>query len=618
LDSISFELKPRRKVALVGRNGCGKSTLIRMLCGEETPDFGRIHVPQGTNIGYLAQNAMLGLSGTVKEVAEGAIGDLVAISEEISDLETQLADTGADLELVDDLTSRLEVLHAKFSQSEGYRKQGQLQGLLSRFGFRSEDFDRPVTELSGGETTRLMLVRLLLQEPDVLILDEPTNHLDIDAVKWLENWLVGYLGAVLLVSHDRMFLDKVAQEYWEIRGGKMYEYPGPYENFRKLKAEEQARKAKEFAALEARKRELDEYVRRFLNSERVSQARGRLKMLEKLSKVDLQVEKEQKSMRSNLKAAERGGDMVLRAEKLTKGFDGRTLFKDLNWTVSNGERWGIVGPNGSGKSTLIEILLEHEEPDSGSVRLGSRIEVGYFSQDQQEFDGAQTPLSHLMESLGASRQEAQGLLGSFLFDEAMVEQPIRSLSGGERNKLALATLVWAGPNLLILDEPSNHLDVESVEALVQLLQDFAGSLVLVSHDRYLLQQVTNRTLLFSDSGVSQHPGSVFDSLGPVPPRGNAQRQAARGAEKPETGMTQKELSKALAKAKLELDSATESVARVEEEIAEVEKSLAELSGDVHELSIKHHELSQQLEQQLEDWAIKDEAVEELERMRRGE
>jgi ATP-binding cassette subfamily F protein 3 len=561
---------------------------------------------------------MLGLTGTVKDVAEGAIGDLVEIAQEISDLECQLVDAGSNLEVVDELTSRLEVLRTKFSQSEGYRKQGQLQRLLGRFGFRQDDFDRQVSELSGGQITRLMLVRLLLQEPDVLILDEPTNHLDIHAVRWLENWLISYPGTVLLVSHDRMFIDKVAQEYWEIRGGKMFKYPGPFENFRKLKAEEIARKAKEFAALEARKRELDEYVRRFLNSERVSQARGRLKMLEKLSKVNIHVEREQKSMRSSLRAAERGGDIVLRAEKLAKGFDGRFLFKELNWTVSNGERWGIVGPNGSGKSTLIKILLGHEEPDSGSIRLGSRIEVGYFSQDQQEFDGAQTPLSFLMEGLGASRQEAQGLLGSFLFDEAMVGQPIRCLSGGERNKLALATLVWARPNLLILDEPSNHLDIESVEALVHLLQNFSGSIVLVSHDRYLLQQVTNRTLLFSDCGVSQHQGSVFDSADSVSAAGNAKRHSSRSAAKPETGMTQKELSKTLAKARLELESAAESVAKIEMEIAAVERSLAELSGDVHELSKRHHELSRRLEQELEDWAAKDQRVEDLEKMRRGD
>lgn len=610
LDGVSFRIDRREKVLLLGRNGTGKTTLLKIITGQLEPDGGSVQLSRGAKIGYLRQEQQVDSGRSVLEEAEQARAEEAALRTRLEELEVRLENEPTHDELEEYAT-----LHERFMEMEGYAAERDLRTVLQRMGFDESELDKPTSALSGGERTRLALARLLLEEPDLLILDEPTNHLDLQATEWLEGWLRGYPGAVLIVSHDRAFLEGMGDQVLELANQTVKAYPGPFEKYLKLKAEEEERMV-EVARQQAQEAaKLDEYVRRFMNSQRTAQARGRLKMLQKLEANRVEAPKKDRSMAAGFKAGKRSGDVVWETKGLAKGFDGQSLFKDVDWTIQQGERWGVVGENGAGKSTLIKIILGKLDADEGQVRLGSNLVLGYFAQDVVDLDPDQSPLDYLVWEFDMLPADARNLLGRFLFSGDDVFRPIRTLSGGEKNKLVLASLTLLSPNLLVLDEPTNHLDMDSREALAEVLKEYNGTLVLISHDRYLLDAVSDHTLDVRRGGLVEWPGSY----------GEYRRRAKRGTvaepatkkvapvevEKP--AMSPRELSKEIGRLAKEVEEREGEIAFLELKLKDIERQLESLSpnADILAITSKYQTTKEEIEGVFAVWGEQTEALERL-------
>lgn len=616
LTGVTFRIDAREKVALVGRNGTGKTTLLKIVTGQQEPDTGHVGLTKGAKIGYLRQEAPVGVGRTVLEEAQEALKRQLELKGRLEELEIRMqhgSPTDQELE-------EYALLHEHFVEAQGYSAERDLKVVLQRMGFTEEEFDKPTSKLSGGEKTRLAIARLLLEEPDLLILDEPTNHLDLQATEWLEGWLKGYHGAVLLVSHDRAFLDNTADRVLEMRDGAVKSYPGPFPKYLQLRAEEDARLAEVARRQEQEIAKMDEYVRRFMNSQRTAQARGRLKLMNRLIENKVEAPKNDKQMKGGFGDPKRSGDLVLTAEKLTVGFrdeDGGTtvLYRDLDWTVRFGERWGVIGENGAGKSTLVKVAMGFLDPLSGRARLGANVTAGYFSQDATDLDLEQSPLDMMVFEMDLKPPEARNLLARFLITGDDVYRPIKTMSGGEKNKLSLARLTHLNPNLLVLDEPTNHLDMASREALADVLKDYKGTLVLVSHDRWLLSQVTDHTLDIKKSGPVQYNGSYteYRERGSRPQTAPAPKKNAApttipplldGKTKPEEpAMSPRELSKEIERMQKLVGQIEDEVSKREQDIKDLEEKLANLppTADVFSLSQEHQRLQEALEGSMAAW-----------------
>ena len=628
LDGIDFRIDRREKVALVGRNGVGKTTLLKILTDQLEPDQGSVWLSRGAKIGYLRQEHHFESGETVLDQAEKARADQLRIRTRLDELELRL-ESGASQEELDEYAT----LHEHYMELEGYSAERDLRTVLQRMGFDESEFDKPAEKLSGGEKTRLALARLLLEQPDLLILDEPTNHLDLQATEWLEGWLRSYPGAVLLVSHDRAFLGNVGDRVLEMRDGRVKTYPGPFDKFLKLRAEEDLRLAEVAKRQDQELAKLDEYVRRFMNSQRTAQARGRLKMMEKLQSTKVEAPKGDKGMKAGFKAAKRSGDVVWEVKDLSFGYTEEFLFTSLSWTVRIGERWGVVGENGSGKSTLIKLILgrlahqkeEGEASTSRSIHLGANLDVAYFAQDTVDLDPSQSPIDYLVWQFDMTPEAARNLLGRFLLTGDDVFRPVKTLSGGEKNKLVLASLTTLNPNVLVLDEPTNHLDMASREALADVLKDYTGTLVLVSHDRWLLEQVTNHTLDIRRGGAKIYPGSYGEyrargnrakPILPSPPdplsRAGTNIPGRGGAE-----LSPRELSKEIGRLTKLVAELEDAVHAEEEALKELEDKLASLppNADVMALTMEHAHIQESISGHMAAWEEQAAKLQELQSSR---
>ncbi|MBC8065768.1 MAG: ABC-F family ATP-binding cassette domain-containing protein [Chlorobia bacterium] len=601
LTGVTMRIDAREKVALVGRNGTGKTTLLKILTGQYAPDSGSVHLARGARVGYLRQEVPIDEGVSVLEEAQSSKAKELEMKRRLEELEAKIEQSATEEDL-----EEYALLHEHFLESEGYSTESDIRTILIKMGFTEDEFDKPTSKLSGGEKTRLAIAKLLLEEPDLMILDEPTNHLDLQATEWLEGWIRGYHGAVLLVSHDRTFLDSTSERVIEMKDGQVKSYPGPFPKFLQLRAEEDARLAEVAKRQDIEIAKMDEYVRRFMNSQRTAQARGRLKLMNRLIEGKVEAPKNDKGMKGAFAAGKRSGDLVLETEKLTVGFaDGVNLFKNLNWTVRNGDRWGVIGENGSGKSTLIKVALGLLDPVEGRARLGSNVVCGYFSQDVSDIDVNQTPLDFMVYECDMLPADARNLLGRYLISGDDVYRPIKTFSGGEKNKLALARLTNLNPNLLILDEPTNHLDMASRDALAEILKEYKGTLILVSHDRWLLSNVTDHILDVRKAGPIQYPGSYTEyksGKAAAPPP----KSSSRVTEEPkslEIGLSPRELSK-------EISRLTKLVAELEIQVSEDERHLRETevqlanvepSADIYSLTQQHSAIQERLAGTMSAW-----------------
>jgi ATP-binding cassette, subfamily F, member 3 len=611
LSGVTFRLDPKERVALVGRNGAGKSTLLKIITGQYKPDGGSANLTRGAKVGYLKQESPVTMGRTVLEEAQEGAADRLRLQNRMRELELIIE---SDKATADDI-EEYSLVHEHFLDSEGYSAERDVRVVLQKMGFEEHEFDRMTDALSGGEKTRLAIAKLLLEEPDLLILDEPTNHLDLQATEWLEAWLVQYHGAVLLVSHDRTFLQSTAERVIDMADGTVKTYPGPFEKFLQLKAEELERQTEVARRQDLELGKMDEYVRRFMNSQRTAQARGRLKQMEKLEATRVHAPKAQKQMAGGFGKAERSGDIVLETKKLNVGFHDLTLIKDLNWIVQNGDRWGIIGENGAGKSTLMKTCMDVLAPLSGASKIGASVVAGYFTQDASDLDLEMSPIDVLAYEDGMSPIEARSLLGRFLLTGDDVYRPIRTLSGGEKNKLSLARLTNLNPNLLVLDEPTNHLDMASREALAKVLNDYQGTLILISHDRWLLGQVTQQTLDVRKDKVVIYQGSYDDYR-----RGRkieAPQQVEVKVEIEAPKFTPREVSKNIERLKKEIAAFEKDVEKLEIDVVELEAKLANIqpTDDVHALSKRHNELGKEVNKAIETWEQKSLELEKFEAMK---
>jgi len=613
LRGASLRVENGEKVALVGRNGTGKTTLLRIIAGQMQADSGSYHLAKGAKIGYLRQEAPVDLNRTVLGEAEEARRKVLELRKRLDVLELRLSQNPTEEEI-----EEYAVLHEHFLDEEGYAAEHDMRAVLQRMGFNESDFDKPASSLSGGEKTRLALARMLLEEPDLLILDEPTNHLDLEATEWLENWLKNYRGSALVVSHDREFLESVARRIVEVSDGQTRSWPGPFEKYVLLKKEDEQRQADIAEKQQQEMAKLDEYVRRFLNSERVAQARGRKRHLDRMKANLIAVPKSTRGMAGGFSEVARSGDLVLACKDLGMQYGERVLFSKLDWTVSRGEKWGIIGQNGSGKSTLIRNALALLEPTEGSAKIGANLTIGYFSQDTVDLDPESTPLEMMNWECDLDYPAARNLLARFLITGDQVYQKIMALSGGEKNKLALAKITALKPNLLVLDEPTNHLDMDSREALADVIREFKGTVILVSHDRWLLSQVTTRTMDVRSDKIVQYLGSYGEYRRDRDSGRQLDHPPVDSEPKKRTEISQREISKQIEHLEKCVQQYELDIVRIEDELKIHEEFLAGLTPEADFISEtrKHAEIERMLAQKLIEWENHSSELDDL-RTRQG-
>ena len=519
LDGATFGLEPGERVGLVGRNGCGKTTLLKILCNTAKMDSGDVSLQRGVRLGYMAQEHRFDVGDTMRTAASKAMAEADQAKIALDAVFEAMATAEGD-ELQRLLDRQVELEEA-IERGGGWSSDHLVDAVLHGLGFVDEQFDIPVTGLSGGQKARLSLARLLLQNPDVILLDEPTNHLDIDGCKWLENFLAEtFKGAVVVISHDRRLLDRVVHRIEEIHDGRVRSYPGNYEAFVALRAERHLSQMRVHEKQLDKIRSEERYIMRYKAGQRAKQARGRATRLERFKRDEL-VERpiELDSMRISLPSGPRVGDSVLVAEGISKKLGDRQLFSNLDLFIAPGDRIGIIGPNGTGKTTLVRTLLGELEPDTGTIKRSPKMHAGWFRQTHEHLDRTLNIWQHLQRTVPArpggsklTEQEARNLAGAFLFSGIEQEKALGELSGGERARAVIAGLVAGGHNLLVLDEPTNHLDIPSAERLEEALAmdpddgGFDGALLLVSHDRALLAATCDRLIVMDGHGNA----SLFD------------------------------------------------------------------------------------------------------------
>jgi ATP-binding cassette subfamily F protein 3 len=491
-EGISLEIPQGAKIALVGPNGSGKTTLLHLLAGLERPSAGAVHRAKGLRVAYLPQQADFQGGGTLWETMLEVFADLRAQAAELRRLEAEMADSAAD-----EVLRRYGVAMEAFELAGGYTYEQRIGQVLSGLGFEEDDFQCPVTQLSGGQKTRALLARLLLEEPDLLLLDEPTNHLDLAGLEWLEGCLKAWKGAVVVVAHDRAFLDAVVERVWKMAWGGLAQYRGNYSAYTVQRAERLALQQTEYERQQQFIERTEEFIRRHMAGQRTRQARGRQKRLERMERVARPREYRPPSL--DLGKALRSGDLVAGFYDLSVGYDpSAPLFAVDEFELRRGQRVALLGPNGSGKTTLLRTLLGEVAPLAGRVRVGASVQVGYFAQGHTDLDPEKTVIETILDAAEMTAGEARNLLGSYRFSGDDVFKRVGDLSGGEQARVALAVLTLQGANVLILDEPTNHLDIPSQEVLQEALAEFGGTLLIVTHDRYLIRELATHIWAIED------------------------------------------------------------------------------------------------------------------------
>lgn len=507
LEEVSFQIKTDEKIGLVGVNGSGKTTLFEILVGNISLDSGQIIKPKDLTIGYLKQESTVDNDKTIYENCLEVFEDLDKIEDQLREMEREMAELqGEELEI---LMNRYSHLMDRFEEAGGYGRESAIRGTLVGLGFATEEFDQPANTLSGGQKARLGLAKLLLSRPDLLLLDEPTNHLDMDAIQWLEKFLREYKGTVLVISHDRYFLDRVVSRIFLLENKKIYTYDGNYTEFMKRRKQDLDIQMRAYENQQAKIAKEEAIIRRYENWRReksLIQARSRQKKLDKLERIEApQMHHAQANIKFDPK--KKSGKDVLHVEELSMSFE-EPLFENLAFDIYRGEKVGLIGPNGIGKSTLFHLIMKDYKPDTGTINIGAQVEIGYFDQEMESLTETNTILEEVWNAYPElDRYHIRKALAQFLFFEDDLEKTIDSLSGGEKGRLSLLKLMLSRANFLLLDEPTNHLDIDAKEKLEEALIDYTGTLLAISHDRYFLNHVCTKILAMTSDGVIAFSGN---------------------------------------------------------------------------------------------------------------
>lgn len=604
-EGLTFDVNDRDKIGLVGDNGCGKTTLFRMLTGESAVDEGEVVRGKGTRLGYMEQHACTRVERALWDEVESIFEPVMAVERELSEVTALLSgERQGDVALID----RQHMLQEQFEAMGGLYYKSRVRATLLGLGFEESAFSQTVSSLSGGQRSKAAMGRLLLSESNLLLLDEPTNHLDIPSVEWLEEFLRGYSGAVVVISHDRYFLDRVTNRTLELCGGRLYATDGSYTAHYAARQKDREVEKKHYKTAMREIHRVEESIERFrqFNREKsIRAAESKEKQLERLKAAVEVPEAEQDSIRFDFTADTVSGTEVLNAEALSMGFGGRPLFQDISFQIRRSERVFLLGPNGCGKTTLLRILNGTLQPLMGSVRLGAKVRIGYYDQTQSGLDDGKTVMEEVWDAYPALTQtEIRNALAAFLFRGEAVFQSVRELSGGERARVLLLKLMLARDNLLLLDEPTNHLDITSREALEEALSGYDGTIFIVSHDRYFINRMASRILRLTETGCRSFPGNYDDYLEKF--QESAAADTAAAPVKENAYKQRKEQEAAKRKLAARVRRLEEAIAETEQAIGEIHAQLADdaVSADyerVLELTGQLDENTRLLEQRMAEW-----------------
>lgn len=618
LSNIKLEIQSRARIALVGRNGAGKSTLLKIIAGELSSDSGEIIKPSHIKIGYLAQNSGLDSSRSIWDEMLDVFAPLRAIEAQLAELGAQLGDPDllADPARYEKTLQAYDNLQEQYKEQGGYQYEADIRSVLHGLQFSSYDYQTtPVSSLSGGQRTRLALGKLLLAKPDLLILDEPTNHLDLDTLTWLEQYLQAYPGAVLLVSHDRYFLDKVVTEVYELSNATLKRYSGNYSRYLELRAEQYEQELKRYEKQQEEIARLEDFIRRNIaRASTTKRAQSRRKQLEKMERLERPAGDE-KSASFSFAIERPSGHEVLTAEQLTAGYrEGAPVIRQISFRITRGESVALVGPNGIGKSTLLKTIAGKLPVQSGKLRYGANVKIGYYDQNQAELSTNKRVLDELWDAYpDKTEKEIRTVLGNFLFSGDDVLKPVSALSGGEKARLALAKLMLQKANVLLLDEPTNHLDLDSKEMLEQALVDYPGTILFVSHDRYFINRIATKLFELSGDGLVEYLGDYDYYVAKKEEMRELARLDSHSPASPDSGETakstyeqEKEEKRRQRQRQRRLEEIEAEIATLEAQIAETEQQLCDPSvyGDyetVQQLTQENEKRKQQLETLLAEW-----------------
>jgi ATP-binding cassette, subfamily F, member 3 len=608
-EDVSFKLEPRERMTLSGRNGAGKSTLLRVLAGELRPDAGSLSIQRGARVALHDQRPPRESDTRLGDYVFSGRGEMLAAEAELARLEAEMSSGGGEATM-----AAYAKVQQRLEAGGGYRWRDEVLAVLRGLGFDPEQAERPLSTFSGGELTRASLARVLAARPDLLLLDEPTNHLDIPSLEWLERYLVGLDAAVVLVAHDRWFLEAVGTSVLELEAQRGRFFSGPWHAWRKEQAARQIALGKAIERQQAEIARMERFVERFrYKATKARQAQSRLKAIEKAKRDGpAAARRDTRTLRFSFKPPERPGRVVLKAVKARIEAPGRTLIESADLELERGEHVVLIGPNGAGKTTLIETLAGRRGPASGSIRSGHNVKLGYLSQHADTAAGAGTVLDAAVREAGLTGPKARALLGGFLFSGADAEKQLSDISGGEQRRLSLAILVASGANVLLLDEPTNHLDIESREALEDALTEFEGAVVLISHDRALLEAVGSRTLVCEDGELQSCPAG-WAEYQRRRDEGEEETAAAEKGSEPSPGARRQRAAKSSLKAARRVARLEERIERAEAELRAVEDELSDpaawSSSGRYERATERHEAAKRAVEELhEEWEAAADAV----------
>lgn len=625
-EDISFLINPKEKIALVGKNGAGKSTLLKIFAGLQQPSHGRVVIPKNATIGYLPQHLLVKDEKTVLEDVKSAFSKLLDTQAILDKLNNELASrTDYDSQEYNDIIEAVAMYNERLSIMGAHNMMGEIEKTLLGLGFLRTDFDRNTSEFSGGWRMRIELAKILLSHPDILLLDEPTNHLDIESIQWLEQFLASSSSALLLVSHDKAFLDAVTTRTIEISLGRIYDYKANYSKYLELREEQREQQLRAFENQQKMIADTEDFIERFrYKATKAVQVQSRIKQLEKLQRIEVD-EEDNSALRLKFPPAPHSGVLPVDIEALTKKYDSLLVLDNIDMQISRGEKVAFVGKNGEGKSTLVKCIMNEVEY-SGKLKLGHGVKIGYFAQNQASLLDENLTVFETVDyaAVGDIRTKIRDILGAFMFGGAASDKKVKVLSGGERSRLAMIKLLLEPANLLILDEPTNHLDMRSKDVLKEAIRAFDGTVILVSHDRDFLDGLVNKVYEFANHKVKLHLGGIkefleekkIDNLKEIERRAVTTECKSPDNTPSENKLAyeaRKELSKKIKKIERSIADTEKEIEQLENLLADIEAKFAE-GNSSESLVMEYNSKKHLLDQKMYEWEIQNEEIEQLKSM----